>query len=94
VIAKSFARIHWQNLVNFGILPLVFADERQYDKLDDDAILKIDHPAEQLRGGKTITVEHTSGHGSFEARHQLSSRQIEILIAGGIINWSKHHSAV
>ena len=34
VIARSFARIHWQNLVNFGVLPLTFADPADYDRLD------------------------------------------------------------
>ena len=90
VIAKSFARIHWQNLVNFGILPLIFSDESQLDELDDDAVLKIVHPADQLRAGKTITVENVTTHASFETRHELSDRQIEILTAGGIINWSKN----
>ncbi|HQU43734.1 MAG TPA: aconitate hydratase [Pirellulales bacterium] len=92
VLAKSFARIHWQNLVNFGILPLVFSDESQFDELNDAAVLTIDEPADQLRAGKTVTVENTARHDRFEARHQLSDRQIEILIAGGVINWSKRRS--
>jgi aconitate hydratase len=88
VIAKSFARIHWQNLVNFGILPLVFSDESQFDPLEQGAALSIENLSEQLRSGRGITVQ-ISGHDTFEARHQLSERQVEILIAGGIINWAK-----
>ncbi|HVA50745.1 MAG TPA: aconitate hydratase [Pirellulales bacterium] len=92
VLAKSFARIHWQNLVNFGIVPLVVSDESQFDELNNAAVLTIDEPAEQLRAGKTVTVENAARHDRFEARHQLSDRQIEILIAGGVINWSKRRS--
>ncbi|HEV7226127.1 MAG TPA: aconitate hydratase [Pirellulales bacterium] len=92
VIAKSFARIHWQNLINFGVLPLVFADEAQYDRLAIDAGLKIDRPGDQLRAGKTIVVQSAAQGETFETRHELSDRQIEILIAGGLINWSKQRA--
>jgi aconitate hydratase len=91
VIAQSFARIHWQNLVNFGILPLVFRYDSQLAELDDDAVLRIERPAEQLRAGKTIAIENAARRTRFEACHQLSPRQIEILAAGGIINWTKRH---
>jgi aconitate hydratase len=89
VLAKSFARIHWQNLVNFGVLPLTFDDDSQFDELGDDAVLKIDQPAQQLRAGELITMKNVTNENCFAARHQLSQRQIEIVIAGGIIAHSK-----
>jgi aconitate hydratase len=93
VIAKSFARIHWQNLVNFGVLPLTFCAESQFEELSDDAVLEVDQPARQLRAGKTVAVKNAVNNSSFEAQHQLSQRQVEIVIAGGVINWSKRSLA-
>jgi aconitate hydratase len=89
VVAKSFARIHWQNLINFGVLPLVFSDESQYDQLASDCLLKIEQPAEQLQAGKTVVVQNVREEKSFETRHQLSDRQLEVAVAGGLINWTK-----
>ena len=89
VLAKSFARIHWQNLINFGVLPLTFAEESEYDRLAPDAMLEIERPLEQLRHGQVVHVEDATGGNSFEARHQLSPRQVEILASGGLINWTK-----
>ncbi|HVX62331.1 MAG TPA: aconitase family protein, partial [Pirellulales bacterium] len=89
VIAKSFARIHWQNLINFGVLPLVFSDELQYDQLVSDCLLKIEQPAEQLQAGKTVVVQNVREEKSFETRHQLSDRQLEVAVVGGLINWTK-----
>ena len=87
VLARSFARIHWQNLVNFGILPLTFADPTEYDRL---------HPVDRLRfadlqalePGRPVAVAVTSEKGrTFEAKQTLSARQIELLKAGGLIAW-------
>jgi aconitate hydratase len=89
VIAKSFARIHWQNLVNCGVLPLVFDDEAQYDHLPAGSVLKIDDPAGQLRRGKNMEIEIGAVDERFRARHHLSARQIEIVVAGGLFNWSR-----
>ena len=93
VLAKSFARIHCQNLVNFGILPLVFAEEVQYDLLQQDSELSIDEPVEQLRSGPSIEVRDVSRGETFEARHQLSTRQIDVLAVGGMINYTARRPA-
>jgi aconitate hydratase len=90
VIAKSYARIHWQNLVNFGILPLVFADPNDYDRISPEDILEIDNVREAVKKGGEIEVKNSSRKSSFKAKHSLSPRQIEILLAGGIINVYKH----
>lgn len=90
VIAKSFARIHWQNLVNFGILPLTFIDFGDYDQLDqnDHIIIKNLHEVLEKRN---ILKADAPGKGNIELRHDLSERQLEILMAGGLINWVKKH---
>jgi aconitate hydratase len=89
VVAKGFARIHWQNLVNFGVLPLCFEDHSDYDRIVAGDVLKIAASEEQLRRGPTITIENTSRGFSFATNHQLSERQIAILLEGGTINWVK-----
>ncbi len=85
VLAKSFARIQWQNLVNAGMMPLTFVHERDYDPIAIGQKVCMDG----LRTGiQTKTeMEITVGNRSILVRHSLSPRQIEILLAGGLINW-------
>ncbi len=90
VIAKSFARIHWQNLVNFGVLPLALDDESAAaDRIESGDVLRIVDVSKQVRGGASIKVENTSRGETFETRHNLSSRQVDVLLSGGLINWVK-----
>jgi aconitate hydratase len=89
VLAKSFARIHWQNLINFGVLPLRFCDASDYDRLETGDSLEIENVHERLRAGKRITVRNGRRSYTFAAEHQLSPRQLEIILAGGLINWVK-----
>lgn len=84
VLAKSFARIHWQNLVNFGILPLVFDSPGDYDSLKTGDVLELREIRVQLRAGREVVV--CAGR-ELHLRHELSTRQIEVLLAGGLINW-------
>ncbi|HEY4535186.1 MAG TPA: aconitate hydratase [Enteractinococcus sp.] len=83
VIAKSFARIHWQNLANFGVLPLEFANPEDYDKISPNDVLRFDGLHEALRTGTTVTAQ-LDGE-SLELRHKLSERQVEMIIVGGRI---------
>lgn len=87
VIAKSFARIHWQNLVNFGILPLTFSDPQNYDTLQQGDIIVIQDIYNSLKQGTELTANLENKNFSFKLHHDLSPRQIEILIAGGLINF-------
>jgi len=89
VIAKGFARIHWQNLVNFGVLPLTLVDEADYEHLEVDDKLGLDGLGDQIRPDSTIVVKNLSKNSSVETRHNLSARQCEILACGGLINWVK-----
>jgi aconitate hydratase len=86
VIAKSFARIHRQNLVNFGILPLTFADPGDYDRIRQEDMLEIKHPIEALRQGHTIMVRNATRNVAFATEHGLSGRQLAAVAEGGLIN--------
>ena len=88
VVAKSFARIHWQNLVNFGVLPLSFVDASDYESLKSGDKITISGFADALAHGKEIEAAvGTSGDGKMiKLKHDLSKRQIDVLRAGGIIN--------
>lgn len=86
VIAKSFARIHWQNLINFGILPLVFKNPKDYDriKLGDEIELNNVH---ELLHHELFEIKIRGK--KIEVRQTLSERQKELLVMGGLINWVK-----
>jgi len=87
VLAKAFARIHWQNLVNFGVLPLRFARPEDYDVIHEGDRLSIGDLKQQIQSGRTVRVECPEKDLTFETEHDLSDRQIEIVLAGGLINW-------
>ncbi|GFG67932.1 aconitate hydratase [Mycobacterium kubicae] len=84
VIAKSFARIHWQNLANYGILALEFEDPGDYDSVDQDDRLHIQH-LDQLGDSGTLQVDNVTKDSSFTVRHRLSPRQVKDVLAGGLI---------
>lgn len=89
VIANSYARIAWQNLVNFGIVPLEFIDIDDYDKIEQGDMVTFKNLREDVKNRNNITVIVRKANGSttqFETRHSMSDRQIKILLKGGIIN--------
>lgn len=90
VIAKSFARIHSQNLANFGILPLTFVKAEDYERMSQGDTLEIEHSIEALCRGNSITVRNTTRGISFIVEHDLSARQLEAVRAGGLINVVRH----
>ncbi len=89
VLAKSFARIHKTNLVNFGILPLTFINAADYDKLNQEDVLEITGVRSELTAGKTLNVRNVTQGYDFEAQFDLSQRQIDILLAGGLLNYTR-----
>ena len=93
VIAKSFARIHQANLINSGILPLVFKDEADYDKIDMLDELVIKNAKNQVENGVEITVTNASKGYDFVTILNASDRQKEMLYAGGLINFIKNQNA-
>lgn len=91
VIAKSFARIHWQNLINFGVLPLTLIDAADYDALTPDDVLVIEDLREQISERDEVEVRSVVRDFTFHTRHRLSPRQRDVLLAGGLIAWAKQH---
>jgi aconitate hydratase len=85
VIAKSFARIHWQNLANFGVLALEFDNADDYDAVDQDDTLRITELRDALADKDTLQVDNVTKDTSFTVRHRLSPRQVKDVLAGGLI---------
>lgn len=92
VITKSFARIHMANLINAGIVPMTFANEADYDKIDQNDELKIENIAEQIASGDTIKVTDVTRGYTFDCKVNFSERQKEMLYAGGLLNYTKNNS--
>jgi len=90
VIAKSFARIHMANLVNSGILPLVFKVEADYDGISETDELVIENAISQIKAGNEITVKNITKGTEFVTILNVSDRQKEMLYAGGLINYTKN----
>ncbi|MAN26584.1 MULTISPECIES: aconitate hydratase [Mesonia] len=89
VIAKSYARIAWQNLVNFGILPLEFENLEDYDKFEQGDTIKLKNLRASVKNRDTIEVEIIKENGdsvTVPTKHTMSDRQIRVLLKGGIIN--------
>ncbi len=86
VIAKSYARIHRKNLINFGILPLLFDDEMDHDKIDQDDVLEIKDVRKTVQAGEEITVHNKTKRTSFKVRHSLNPRELDEVLAGGLVN--------
>ena len=92
VIAKSFARIHRMNLVNFGILPLIFSDPAMYDQLELDDVIVMENAREQLAGSvndRILTLRVPRKNLTFTVTHNLFPRMIEVILAGGLTNWTR-----
>jgi aconitate hydratase len=84
VIARSFARIHWQNLANFGILALTFSDAADLDTIEQGDVVRIEGLHGVLRSGDR-EVPATIGDRPVTLAHTLSERQAEMLLVGGLI---------
>jgi aconitate hydratase len=85
VIAKSFARIHRANLINFGVLPLLFQSEADYENLGQGDRLAIGDVISVVKGGRNFTVINLTKGGSFEVVSNLNEREKELLIRGGLL---------
>jgi aconitate hydratase len=89
VIVKSFARIHWQNLCNFGILPLTFVNHDDWNRIDQDDILAIDDIRNSIKRRKDLNVINRTKDENYKVEHAMSGRQIEMVLAGSLINLVK-----
>ena len=90
VIAKSFERIHSANLINFGIIPLTFKTESDYDQIDSGDELEIPDIRIVLSENKPLIVNNLTKGKQFEVNYELSERQKNILLAGGMLSYIKN----
>lgn len=89
VLAKSFARIHRANLINFGILPLTFVHEADYGGIEKDDLLAIKSLRSQLQAGDRLVATNLRTGDSFPVSHGLTLRQKAIILDGGLLNYTK-----
>jgi len=85
VVAKSFARIHRRNLINFAIIPLLFIDEADADAIALLDVLRIDAPLRQLAAGSCVELIDLRTQRTFRLRHDIAPEELETLQAGGLI---------
>lgn len=89
VLAKSFARIHLQNLGNFGILPLIFVNPEDWDWIAQGDKLSIPDVRQAIRRGTKVRVVNLTRNETYETEHPLSPDAVEMVLAGGLINLVK-----
>lgn len=92
VITKSFARIHKANLVNASILPLNFVDADDYDKISVGDKLSLPAIKSELKAGKEITLKNETKNEEYKLICDVSERQIDILTAGGLLDYTKEEN--
>ena len=90
VIAKSFARIHMANLINFGIVPMTLANEADYDKIAEGDDIAIEGFAEAIKGADNAYLTVKKSGEKLPLVLNFSARQREILLAGGTLNYTKN----
>jgi aconitate hydratase len=94
---KSYARIHRENLVNFGILPLTFVDPDDHDRIEQGDVLRMTGLTKTLRAGGLVTVRIVRDGretGEFRASPALNERDIGLLLAGGALSARKESGGV
>lgn len=89
VLAKSYARIGWQNLINYGIVPLQFREPDDYDSVVQGDEIKFDALHEQLLEGGNVVAENITRNKKYNMNHDLSKRQIEMILCGSAIGYLK-----
>lgn len=87
VIAKSFERIHAANLINFGILPLIFLREKDYDWIEPEDNLEMADIRKTLKANGKMVIQNRTRGKSFRVAYDLSERQKNVLLAGGALNF-------
>ena len=92
VLVKSFARIHKSNLINAGILPLTFVNTEDYDKIKLGDMLELPNVKDEIANGKQVTVVNKTTGDTIVADCELSDRTRNIIIAGGLLDYTKENS--
>jgi aconitate hydratase len=86
VIALSFARIHWQNLANYGILPLTFVETADLVCIEQGDELELPDVRQKLEAGEPIVLVNKSRDEKYQVEHNLSDQQVQMILAGSRIN--------
>ncbi|MEJ7553649.1 MAG: aconitate hydratase [Aquificaceae bacterium] len=94
VIAKSFARIHHANLVNFGIVPLEFVNKEDYSKFSLGDEIEIPELTQRLQAGQEVVVINKTTGEQIVCKYNLTPKQVSVLLAGGLLNWIKKKQKV
>nr|WP_038810444.1 aconitate hydratase [Clostridioides difficile] len=91
VIVKSFARIHKANLINSGIIPMEFCDDKDYENISLLDNLEIPNILDNLGSG-ILEVKNTTKGTSFKVKVELSAKEVDVLKAGGKLNYTKNQA--
>lgn len=91
VIAKSYARIHRKNLINFGIIPFVFPNEQDWKNIDQEDVLEMQGVIEAIKSDQPVKVQNKTKGTTFEVTCPLVGHEKEILLEGGLINYTMNH---
>lgn len=94
VVAKSYARIGWQNLVNFGIPPLEFQNDKDYEDIDQGDILSVNNIREAIENSNEVVLTNKTKGKEYTLKHSFSDRQKEAILHGGVINRFKANKKV
>ena len=89
LITKSFARIHCANLINAGILPLNFKNPDDYDKISEGDLLGLKNVKDEILSDKPVMLLNETTGEKFELKYDLSTRQKDIILAGGLLNYTR-----
>jgi len=92
ILTKSYARIHRSNLINFGILPLTFKDPEEFSKIQQGDHLRMTHLRNAIQGESILKIENVTQKRMFEVSHGLSARERGILLAGGLLNYTRNRT--
>lgn len=88
-IAKSYARIGWQNLINFGMIPFEFKNASDWDKLEQGDVLRIVDLRRAIKNRDSVTATLVGKDIGIPLTYNISERQVEIILKGGVINYVK-----
>jgi len=91
ILAQSYARIHRSNLINFGVLPLTFKEPDEFSRIEQGDHLRIENLRKGLKVNDLLIVENATQKRSFEVLHGLNQREVESLLAGGLLNYTQLH---
>jgi len=91
VLTKSFARIHKANLINFGILPLNFENEKDYKKISQGDKLRVENVIDSLKENRPLVVTNLTTDTTINAIFDLTERQKNIIFVGGLLNYTREN---